>query len=402
MSEENISTLEIQAEDTVVESPAFLPVGEEPDVVEPLPKVKRKKKRFSFWKAVSIYAVLLVAVAAVALWFFHSFLEKYEAATPNAALDRYLTWVDTEDYESIYESSNFEETHLNTKAEYIQYLKSVYDNAEDLSVRQQVTSSDTLLKYSVYSGNVKLSNITLAKDPAGDGSAWYVTTEPQYQEAFTLIASDDVRVTVNGTEIHLLDLKREEVQAELFPTIEEAEIVLPTVYSYTLEGLLNPPTVTALTLNGDKCVVVNEGQTVRVLSPTADTVKAEEEALAIEAATTYAKFVARDASMTKLLEYIHPESQLYKTIRNFSNVWFNTHEGYDFGEITVSNFSRYSSDDFTCIVSFQPTYIFEGETVNAAPVNYCMTFLQVDGEWMLYSLTQTTAQDKAPDNVTAE
>ncbi len=397
MIDEKTPQMEIQAEDTVLDTPAFLPVGEEPDEVLPLPKIKRRKKRFSFWKAWSIYALLLLAVAAVALWFFHSYLEKYEAATPNAALDRYLAWVATEDYEAIFESSNFEETHLNTKAEYIQYLKSLYDNADDLSVRQQVTADESVLRYSLYSGSVKLSNILLARDPEGDGSSWYVTTEPQYQDAFTLIASDDVRVSVNGTEIHLLQLAGEEIQSEVFPAVEDAEITLPVLRRYTLEGLLNPPTVTALTLNGDECIVETKEQTVRVLSPVTDTEKADLETLAIEAATTYAKFVARDASRTKLLEYVHPDSQLDQTIRNFSNVWFNTHEGYDFHDITVSSLSRYASTDFTCIVSFQPTYIFEGETVNAAPVNYCMTFLQTDGEWKLFSLTQTTAENKTPD-----
>ena len=391
--------MEIQAEDTALDTPVIVPRDDEPALILPTPRVKKRKKT-RFWKGLSVYAVLLIAVVAVGLWFFYSFLEKYEAATPNAALERYLTWVSMEDYESIYESSGFEESHLNTKEQYIHYFKNLYDNADDLSLREQVTTDDSVHRYSLYSGKEKLSNIVLARDPEGDGSSWYVSTELQYQEPFTVIASGDVRLSVNGTEINLLQLKATEIQKSVFPTVEDAEITLPVIQQYTIEGLLNPPTVTALTLGGEECIVKQDGQTIPVFAPATDTQQKELEDLAIEAATTYARFVARDASRTTLLEYVHKDSELYQTIRNFSNVWFNTHEGYDFHDIAVSAFNRYSSDDFTCIVSFQPTYLFEGETVTAAPVNYRMTFLYTEDAWMLYSLTQTTANNKDGDTTT--
>ncbi len=391
IEQKNPAEVGIQVEDATPDTPIqvadAMEIGE---LLLPLPEPPKPKKR-RFLKGLSIYALLLAAVVAVALWFFYSFLDQYEAKTPNAALNNYLNRVAMEDYESLYATSGFEETPLNTKKQYISYLASLYDNAEDLSYREQVTTDKSIRRFSLYSGNTKLSNLTLMRSPEGDGTAWYVSTEITYQEPYHLFVSEDVRLTINDTDVNLLALEPKEVQTNLFPTVDGAELTLPVVYEYVLEDLFTAPILTGLTLNGDQCTIRQEGQNLYVVAPTAEEERQVEETLAIEVATTYAKFVARDASRTKLLSYIHKDSELYQTIRNFSNTWFNTHESYEFRDITVTQFQRYAANDFSCVDNFQPVYVYEGKTIQAAPVHYRMSFLNIEGEWMLYSLTQTVA-----------
>ncbi len=403
MIEEKQSTnTAILAEDTELDAPVIV-VGDdaEPTLPLPDPEVPKKKKRV-FLKVLSVYALLLLAAAAVGLWFLYSYLAAFEANTPNPALRKYLEWVETENYEAIYEASGFEESGLNTKEQYLVYFDTLFSDAGELSLREKTTTDSSRHYYSLYGDDEKLADLVAARSPEGDGSTWYVTTETVYQEPFTLIASDDVRLTVNGTDIHLLSLTSREVQSEVFPTAEDAELTLPVVRAYTLEGLLNPPTVTALTLSGEACTVEMDGQTIRVLSPDTETVQQANKEFAIEAATTYAKFVAKDATRTQLLKYVHKGSELYRTIRNFSNVWFNTHDSYEFRDITVTNYSRYADTDFSCIVSFQPVYTKEGKTIEGTPVHYQMTFVQLDGEWWLYSLSQAIAeQSGTSDSETA-
>lgn len=395
--EKQINNTAILAEDTELDAPVIVTGDDvEPALLLPDPEVPKKKKHV-FLKALSIYAVLLLAAAAVGLWFLYSYLAAFEADTPNPTLHKYLEWVESENYEAIYAASGFEESTLNTKEEYLRYLKTLYADASDLSLREKVMADGSKC-YPLYSGDKKLATLLAVRSPEGDGSAWFVTTETVYQEPFTLIASNDVRLTVNGTDIHLLSLISKEVQNEVFPTAEDAEITLPVVHAYTLEGLLNPPVVTALTLSGEACTVEVDGQTIRVLSPDTETEQQSNKAYAIEAATTYAKFVAKDATRTQLLKYVHKESELYQTIRNFSNVWFNQHDSYEFRDITVTNYSRYADTDFSCIVSFQPIYTKAGKTIEGTPVHYQMTFLQIDGEWWLYSLSQATAKESVTSN----
>lgn len=379
---------DILAEDAPLDTPV---VDNEdlPAIIIPEPEVQPKKKR-TFLKVLSIYAAILLVVSSVALYFLHASLAKYEAGTTNAALRNYMNWVETENYEAIFESAGFEESGLNTKAEYIAYFDALFSDCGELSVREKPTT-DGSKRYVLYGGDKRLANLLLAVSPEDKGATWYVNTELVYQKPFTLLASDDVRITVNGTDINLLSLPSKEVQSTVFSVEEDAELDLPTVREYTLEGLLNPPTITAFSLSGEACTVTTNDQVIRVDLP-ATAERSENEALAIKAAHTYAKFIAKDASRTELLKYIHKESQLYQTIRNFSNVWFNKHESYEFRNTVVSDYSCYTANDFSCIVSFEPVYTKNGKQIEAVPVHYRMTFVLIDDEWTLFALSQTTVE----------
>ncbi len=397
------NSTEILAEDTTVnETDTAVESSEDCQLILPDPVIPQPKKKRRFLKGLSIYAALLISLAAVALWFFNSYLTKYEAATPNAALETYLEWIRTEDYDAMYASSGFEETQLNTKEIFISYLESLYADTADLSLREQITKDESVRRYSVYSGDKKVSTLLLARSPEGDGSAWYVTTEVTYQEPFSLIVSDDIRLTISGTDVHLLSLPSTEIQSEVFPIIENATVALPTIRKYTLEGLITAPVISALTLDGKECTVERDGQTLYVRSPSTQEEKDTNEAFAVDIAKTYAKFVAKDASRTELLKQVHKESVLYNTIRNFSNVWFNKHDSYEFRDVSVTNYTRYSQSDFSCVVNFQPVYFRDGKAIESMPVHYQMSFLQIDGEWTLFSLTQTTAQEESTSTDTAQ
>ena len=388
----------ILAEDAELDKPVLddesLPAIIIPDLEAPAPKKKRR-----FLKGLSIYAAVLLVIGAVAVCFLHANLAKYEAGTTNAALRTYMEWVETKNYEAIFQAAGFEESGLNTKQEYLNYFETLFADAADLSVREKPTT-DGSKRYALYSGNKRLVNLVLAVSPEGDGKGWYATTELIYQEPFTLVASDDIRLSVNGTDINLLSLPSKEVQSTVFPTAENAEAALPVLREYTLEGLLNPPTVTALSLSGEACTVDADGQTLRVLLPAAETEKQANQELAIEAATTYAKFVAKDATRTQVLKYVHDDSELNRSIRNFSNVWFGSHESYEFRNITVTNYGSYSSSDFFCTVSFEPIYTKNGKKIEATPVHYRMSFLRDGDEWLLYTLSQATAEESGNGETT--
>lgn len=392
------TSADIVVEDAALEVPVIVPGDDEPTLMLPDPLPPRRKPRF--FRGLCLYFVIVLAVILVGLWFFYSYLAKREAATPNAALQRYMDWVIAGDYESIYQTSGFEESLINNKESYLRYLETLYKDASDLTVRQQVTTDTEVTRYSLYSGSKRLSTLLLARSAEGDGTAWYVTTDLAQQPTYTVTAAEDVRLTINGVDVSLLSLPSAEVQSEVFPTAEGATVTTPTVRRYTLDNLLTPPTVAALTLGGEDCTVVTEGESIYVFSPETADDRTTHEQLAVEAAKTYAKFVAKDASRTQLLKIIHKDSQLYQTIRNFSNVWFNKHESYEFRNVEFAKYTRYTADDFSCVVSFQPIYMRNGKPIQSTPVCYRMTFLRVEGEWTLYALTQTTREEAGLSSAT--
>lgn len=378
-------TSAILAEDTTLESPVI------DNGTMPTPQKPPKKGRFL--KTLGLYAVILLAVGTVLLWYLHSALARYEGSTVESALRTYLEWVETENYQAIYEAAGFTETPLNGKEQYLAYLKTLYGDAKELTLREKPTADGTK-QYSLYSGKQKLANLQAKLSTEGAGDTWYIVTGLNYLKPYTIVASDDVRLTVNGKPIAELSLPSKEIQSTVFPTVEDAEVTLPVIREYTLENLLAPPTVQGLALSGDACSVVSDGQAIHVYSADTAVLQQANKELAIEAATTYAEFVSGDNTRAQALKYIHKSSRLYQTVRTYSSSWFGEHNSHEFRDITVSNYHCYASTDFSCLVSFQPVYTRNGRVIMGVPVRYQMTFmLDENGAWKLFSLAQAAESE---------
>lgn len=387
----------VQAEDAVVVMPALLTEIEDVPVKGRMTALSHgAQPKSHFFRDLCIYFVLFLVVIAVALWFLYAALTKYEASTPDAALANYFALLEQGNYEELYASSGFTETLLNTKEEYIQYLKTVYaEGTTGLQLREKVSTDSTVKQFSVYRGNSKISTLLVSQKKGDASGAWTVSTQVVYQPAYEIIASPDSRLTVNGIELSLLNLPTESVSSTLF-TGTSNSTYLPPVNQYRLENLLNPPRIEALSLNGDPCRVEPQGdnaQRIHVYYSATPEQQAAHETLAKDVATTYAAFIATDASRTELMSYIYRDSDFAVTITNFRNDWFSSHDNYRFDHLNITQYHRYSDTDFTCDVSFTPVYTNYGQEIVSEPVHYRLVFLQVEGEWKLLSLTSVYPAD---------
>ncbi len=380
----------VQAEDTVMEVPVY------PESDSTPPPKKRK-----FGKILSIYFAVLMVLIVVALWFFYNHLQAYEAGTPSAALTNYLQWIQDGDYEAIYAASDFEETVLNTKEEFLKYLDRLYDgDLSTLSVREKVTSTEDRKDYTIYIDDKRVSNLTLIKNPEWGETAWNYITEVQYLPPVSIIAADNTRITVNGVDVSLLNLTNKSAQEAVWSGMSKADD-LPAVYEYTLENLLNPPTVEALALSGDVCEVAQTSEYVyEIYHPVAEALRTEREELAQDTAFLYAKFVARDAEKNELLKLIHKDSDFYQTIRRFDNQWFTGHSSYEFSDVKLVAYSQFTSSDFACEVSFQPKYYLGKTEIVGTPFRCRVMFVQVEDDWKLVALTNIIEESSDSDTTT--
>ncbi len=386
----------VQVEDTVMEVPIY------PEF-ETDTAIQKPQKRI-FWKVLTTCFALFLVLITTALWFFYNYLKKYEASTPTGALNNYIQWIRDKDYDAIYAVSDFEETILNTKEEFIKYLERTYaGDVSTLTVREKTLSAESderKKEYSVYIDEKRVCGLTLLKNPEWGETAWSYVTEIQYQPTTTIYAADDVRITINGVDLSLLNLPSSPAQTALLGGVKD-EQMLPTVSCYTLEGLLNPPTIEALTLNGDTCnIVQTEKAAYHIYQPVADALRTEREQLAQKTAFKYAEFVARDATRADVLKLVYKDSDLYGTIRNFSNHWFTGHDTYKFTDVVISAYTQYTRSDFSCNVSFQPIYTRKKQTIKGTPFNCRLSFVLIDDEWKLLSLTQFAAQTEETDSTT--
>ena len=121
---------------------------------------------------------------------------------------------------------------------------------------------------------------------------------------------------------------------------------------------------------------------------------------ATNAATTYAKFIARDANRNAILALVYKDTALYSALKNFSNYWFTPHDSYEFKDLKVFNHYQYTESDFTCEVSFQPVYYRKNKTFNWEPAHYRITFIKIEDTWKVVSLVPATPinSDSATDD----
>lgn len=364
--------------------------------VEAVVSAPRKKRRF--WPWLCVYAVLLLALSVFSLWQLHTYLQTYEAKTPNQALTQFLNWIETKNYEQMYAQADFEETVLATKAEYLRYLERTYGTASGaLSLREQESPSKDKQIYTIYADKTPLSEVVLLKNPAWGETPYTIYTVCKPMGDITIVAQADTRVLLNGTDLALLNLPAVEVQATEFAGIPEG-VELPTIYQYTVKGLLNPPQITGLTLGGESCAVQTKGEAVYYVSnAVSDEERKVQEELAKQVMNDYMEFTARRLTARELKKHLYKPSDLYHAVGNFTEFIDPKPISFGCGQFAVLEHRSLTGQDFSCTVQFmqqmtkkQP----EGTVASDNLVAYRLNFFKMDEEWKLFSVNKVDVSKK--------
>lgn len=390
---------EILSENTTVvvapsqESEPFTVLSE-----EALPTPKKVKKKKGFLIGLGVYFAVLLVLIGVAMWFLHGHLVTYESSLPSTALNRYIELVKEKNFEAIYEQSGFEETLLNDKDEYLRYLENIYNgNPTEITLRRRASSVEGIEEYALYFDDKRMSILYLSGKEENGHASWQVTTKLVYQPDYTIICSADSEITVNGESISLLGFTPEEIQQDVFSGAKDPS-VYPTIYQYTLSGFLNEPQIEAVNLNGEAYELVRDVKkptVFRLKHPQSEEEKTVMDTTAINAATTYAKFIAKDATRKDFQKLVYKNCAFYDVISKFNNEWFNKHDSYEFKDVQVNNTFQFSDTDYRCDVTFQPVYKQHGKEIYAEPAHYRITFLFVEEQWLVTSLSIVN-NDEAP------
>lgn len=373
MTEQQQPTVEsdIFAEDAALEEAVIPPEAEIEEIAEPAEEffeVEEPVRRHRGFKIfLGIFTVLLLAAVAVALWFFQNALTRYEKGVEEPPLQAYMDLIAEGDYETLFAASGFQVTELNSKENYIAYLKALYEDAGTLSVVEQVTADSKIQRYSLYSnGKDKLSTLLVTSEVDKDGKkTWYITTELTYLPAYTVTASSDIDLYINGKSADFLSsdaVTVTEIQSTVFDFA--TDVTLPVIKTYTINGLLLPPEIEATGLSGNACVRHEEGRNTLLM-------------------------LADD-------EY---ERSLHETLATDFVAAYFTAGTDNLREVTVSNYRRYSESDFSCTVKCMNVAVSENGTVSVGDTAavYDMTFLN-DGEtWVLCSLAVDGVDQPVPE-----
>ena len=354
-----------------------------------------KPSKFRHWFAIglSVYFVLLLAAGGIAVFFLWKHLEAYEAQSPATAVSRYVDWIQRGEWEAIYAQSDFEPDRLNTKEQYMAYLACLY-NGERESIRtaERVSDQPDTKQYNLYMGDRKVTTLTLYPE----GTTWRVETALTYQEPVVLTASPEIQLTVNGVAMTDLGIEPVEVGETYFDGPRDAAL-FPHMRRYTVEGLLNPPEITAATADGQEAVPVEEEDGTLFYYPGNPDEQQEMLELTEKAAKAYTQYFSKDAPKADILNRIYKDTPLYDAVKQSSNYWYGPHSSFSYQSFHIYNLQQYTPDDFTVEVAME--YAVRFYTTRVYPLHYRMRFLRIDGEFRLVSMV---ADDKVPENMTAK
>lgn len=341
------------------------------------PKKLRRKRRFSrflfFWTAALAVAVVLLLVQ---LW---TALAKYENATPEAAVIRFLETTEKADEQQLLEQSGFVLSPYEKPGAYGAALRASLEgipaDRDTLRFSKKEKGDACTVKVIAPDASVTLE-LTRAK-----AGGWTVCPPVPQTRSCTILAPAHAAVTVNGQPLSANQSTGSRTAAG-YGDLAEA----PQVLEYKLDGLLAAPEVAAALADGTACTVQpGKDGAVEVTVPVPAAQQQELTSFAWDTAHAYVRYISRDAVFAEVDAYLYPNTPLREAVRTFDTYWYTDHTSAAFAneELVAAG----SVGDSCCWVELKLEYLVDiGYREVTIPVHYRFYAAQLDGAWKLVSM----------------
>ncbi len=336
------------------------------------------------WFKLVLLSLALVCGVAVwgildSLW---NSMADFEAKSEIGAISEYFRLFAAGDYETAARVGDFPFDEKNSKEDYIQYLKDTFgSDFSDLRFAERQSDIPEEKLYRVYSGDTALGSVRLIP-VEGQARDWKVVAQVEYAKPLTVTAPSFISVSANG--IPLTEPGESSVHED-FAAVEQF-ITVPTKTTYTLEGYLYHPEITAVAPDGSACSQsVSEDGTVELFAYPSQEDQESFEALMTDFSKLYARFISEDASFASLKSKMLRGTTFYESVRTFYNGWYTTHTGYEFRDLSISDVVRTDESTFAGTIKFDYV-VFRGKQEYVYPSSYRLSFCLSNGQWLLADL----------------
>lgn len=313
---------------------------------------RRTLGRFSNSVIILIIICLITLLCVLtALW---SYLEKYESQTPQSYIQRFLDYVENGDIDSLMKTVDVHETEFFTSEDYGAYLNELLGNdIQNIIIEEKGNDEggDNQLYY-LHLKDKDGITISLSKNENSKGKDLYALKHINLPfKEITVVAPDYVTVVANQTKISEQHKTKEQKPIKGFQTLKDSSL-MPKMVSYKIGGFIKEPTFTVDGMDSSTYQIENNKNVITITTTPDKAVKEKIENLGLLASKAYARFVSHDGEFKEFEQYIVKDSSYYKTVRNFDNQWYITHNGVAFENVVVDNTIAYSEKCFSTEVSF--------------------------------------------------
>ena len=334
-----------------------------------------------FWPWLLGFALVLCAVGAAGLAVLWGALERYEAATPEAAILRSVKAVQDDDLKEEDVPEAMLPGRFATASQYLEEARALLEgmpaNRDSLRFVHKGKSDGAELYVVVDEEDGRAEFLLF---PEEDG--WQAWPRVQALSTVTIRAPQSVTLTVDGRPLEQSELS----ETTAGPGFEALGETAPQECVWQVEGLLEQPEVTAQSEAGD-CRV--EWKTplnavVTVEPDTEDTVAMQD--FFDRTARVYARYVSADASFAELKGSLVPDTEFYNSLRTFDSSWYVSHDSTAFEDFSVSELQSFGPDAAAGTVRFTYMVYKEGLRPRSYASVYRMYAVRDGGGWKLLDL----------------
>jgi len=163
-------------------------------------------------------------------------------------------------------------------------------------------------------------------------------------------------------------------------------VSVPTMVKYSFSGLHDKPQIVAVgnVFNTELAATYQNDHTIKFAFESNDEFNKLQENRIIEFSQLYGRYVTNDVKFASLSPYIIANSDSYNFLKTISsiNIWYGNHSLPDFVNLVVSNYQMYTSDLYSCDVSFTLTFLLSNKTFQY-PTNLRYYFVKSNDVWRI-------------------
>lgn len=343
----------------------------------------RKQSTFLHVSAILFLTLMLAALGLLALLW--SFLAEYEQSTPRYTGEQILSFYREGDYSAAMEFTDVDPAIFFDVGQYEAYVRETLGDFDKVRV-QEGSVRDGKKSVLLLGENLLRFSLTEAPETLGFGLSRYIPAQEDIPlKSFSVRAPAQAVVTVNGKALPGGCRTGAEAVAG-FPALPEG-MSPPEEAIYRVEGLAVEPEWAIEGYEPGGYRLAQEGNEVVF------TLLSDEEAcgqLALEASQTYAKFISRDAALTDVTRYLYPGTDFFRAVQNYSNIWYNSHNGVEFADLQTERPVAYSDDYSSVEVSFEYV-VYRGSASNRwaewrYPTRYRVYLVRTGSGWKVLEL----------------
>ncbi len=359
-----------------------------------------------FYTLYFLFILIFFLGTYIGLQWLNGWLVDFEAAQPTVKAEQVFTQLFTDpDWGELYDASGVQDSPYEGKEEFVAYMESHVD-ASQLTYLETSAGLSGDKKYVVRMGDEDVATFTLTdKNSVGDTSLTdlenleNITQIPDWQlgavEVFFERENSYRIVKVNGHTALVNGVALDDTHTIQIATTK-AEEYLPegtagvSMCTQEITGLFTQPEVIIQDEDGNAMEVTYDEATQTFTERTvANTITAEEQDAVVNAAKTFCLWMIEEVKdRGEVAKYYDPSGEVYSTIVKTTELWMQDHNGYEFKDVSVTNYARYTDTLFSAQISLKLTVTRTDGTTRDYGYAQSLFFQKNDsGNWLCFKAT---------------